>query len=79
MAIQENRTRESDEYELPVDEAVGEGVVAGADAHGVVPCDGKGPPGEAAENGLAQGEGEDVALFSEEQAHAEAADQSYWD
>jgi hypothetical protein len=29
---------------LPVYEAFGEGVVAGADAHGVVPGDGEGPP-----------------------------------
>jgi hypothetical protein len=38
---------------LPSYEAVGEGVVAGADAHGVVPGDGEGPPDQAAEDGLA--------------------------
>ena len=54
---------------------MGEGVVAGADAHGVVPGDGEGPPGEAAEDCLTEREGEDVALFGEEEAHAEAADE----
>ncbi len=61
--------------ELPVHEALGEGVVAGADAHGVMPGDGEGPPRKTAENGLAEGEGQDIALFGEEQAHAEAADE----
>jgi hypothetical protein len=71
----QKRRRDAGATGLPVYEAVGEGVVAGADAHGVVPGDGEGPPREATEDGLTECEGEDVALFGEEQAHAEAADE----
>ena len=48
-------------------------MVAGADTHGVVPGDGEGPPGERAKDGLAEGEGEDVAVFGEKPGHAGAA------
>jgi threonine dehydrogenase-like Zn-dependent dehydrogenase len=51
---------------LPVHEALGEGVVAGADAHGVVPGDRECPPHQSTENGLAHREWQDVALAREE-------------
>ena len=52
-----------------------EGIVAGADAHGVVPGDGESPEDEGAENGLAEDERKNVALAREEPAHGGAADE----
>jgi hypothetical protein len=50
-----------------------EGIVAGADAHGMVPRDGKGPEDEGAENRLTEDERKDVALAREKPAHGRAA------
>ena len=41
------------------------GVVAGADAHGVVPGYGEGPPDQATQDGLAEGQRENIALAGE--------------
>ena len=51
------------------------GVVAGADAHGVVPGDGEGPKDEGAEDGLAEDERKNVVVAGEEPAHGGAAEE----
>ena len=53
-----------------------ERIEAGADAHPVVPGDGKNPPDESTQNGLAHGERENVALSRKEPAHGRATDKS---
>jgi len=52
-----------------------ERIVAGADAHGMVPGDGERPENKGAENGLAEDERKNVALAREEPAHGRAADE----
>jgi len=55
-----------------------EGVVAGADAHGVVPGDGESPKDEGAENRLTEDERKNVVVAGEEPAHSRAAKQGEW-
>ena len=50
---------------LPGYKSLGEGIVAWAYAHGVVPGYREGPPDEAAQDGLAEGERENIALAGE--------------
>jgi len=52
-----------------------EGIVAGADAHGMVPGDGESPEDEGAENGLTEDERKNVAMAREKPAHGGAADE----
>ena len=51
-------------------------VVAWADAHAVMPRHGKGPPHQSSQNGLPDGERDDVAFAREEPAHGDAANES---
>ena len=50
---------------LPGYKSLGKGIVARAHAHGVVPGYGEGPPDQATQDGLAEGERQDVALAGE--------------